>query len=138
MELAVGEIMDQLRAMGLSVELLSGDSAGRVEHAAQAAGITDWRASATPQFKAQRLQDLERSGAKVLMVGDGLNDAAALAMAHASLAPGGAVDVSRLARPKIRKEPTPRQESSLFQRYSILEAELVRLVCSLKDGMTNH
>ena len=91
------DAVDQLRAMGLSVELLSGDSAGRVEHAAQAAGITDWRASATPQFKAQRLQDLERSGAKVLMVGDGLNDAAALAMAHASLAPGGAVDVSRLA-----------------------------------------
>ncbi len=91
------DAVDQLRAMGLSVELLSGDSAGRVERAAQAAGITDWRASATPQLKAQRLQDLERSGAKVLMVGDGFNDAAALAMAHASLAPGGAVDVSRLA-----------------------------------------
>ncbi len=89
--------VDKLRAMGLSVELLSGDSSERVERAACAAGITEWRASATPQFKAQRLQDLERSGAKVLMVGDGLNDAAALAMAHASLAPGGAVDVSRFA-----------------------------------------
>ena len=89
--------VDKLRAMGLSVELLSGDSSERVERAACAAGITEWRASATPQFKAQRLQDLERSGAKVLMVGDGLNDVAALAMAHASLAPGGAVDVSRFA-----------------------------------------
>jgi len=89
--------VDQLRRMGLSVELLSGDSPERVARAGAAAGITDWRASATPQFKAQRLQDLEAAGAKVLMVGDGLNDAAALAMAHASLAPGGAVDVSRLA-----------------------------------------
>lgn len=89
--------VDQLRRMGLSVELLSGDSPERVRRAAATAGITDWRASATPQFKAQRLQELEAEGARVLMVGDGLNDAAALAMAHASLAPGGAVDVSRLA-----------------------------------------
>jgi Cu2+-exporting ATPase len=89
--------VDQLRRMGLSVELLSGDSPERVGRAAATAGITDWRASATPQSKAQRLQELEAEGARVLMVGDGLNDAAALAMAHASLAPGGAVDVSRLA-----------------------------------------
>ena len=89
--------VDELRAMGLTVELLSGDSPERVERAAAAAGITEWRASATPQFKAERLQQLERAGTKVLMVGDGLNDAAALAIAHASLAPGGAVDVSRLA-----------------------------------------
>lgn len=89
--------VDELRAMGLTVELLSGDGPERVARAAAAAGITAWRASATPQFKAERLQELERAGTKVLMVGDGLNDAAALAMAHASLAPGGAVDVSRLA-----------------------------------------
>jgi P-type Cu2+ transporter len=68
-----------------------------VGYAAAAAGIAEWRASATPQDKAQRLQELEAAGAKVLMVGDGLNDAAALAMAHASLAPGGAVDASRMA-----------------------------------------
>ena len=89
--------VDQLRRMGLSVELLSGDSPERVGYAAAAAGIAEWRASATPQDKAQRLQELEAAGAKVLMVGDGLNDAAALAMAHASLAPGGAVDASRMA-----------------------------------------
>ena len=89
--------IDRLRAMGLTVELLSGDSPERVARAAQAAGIEAWRAAATPQSKAQRLLDLERAGTRVLMIGDGLNDAAALAGAHASLAPGGAVDVSRLA-----------------------------------------
>jgi Cu2+-exporting ATPase len=56
-----------------------------------------WHGRATPQSKAERLAVLERLGRKVLMVGDGLNDAGALANAHASLAPGGAVDVSRLA-----------------------------------------
>lgn len=91
------ETVSRLRAMGLSVELLSGDSEERVAKAAAAAGIAAWSAAATPVSKAQRLADLERDGHRVLMVGDGLNDAAALAGAHASLAPGGAVDVSRLA-----------------------------------------
>jgi Cu2+-exporting ATPase len=83
--------------MGLEVELLSGDAEERVARAALAAGIDRWTARATPQSKARYLQELEARGRKVLMVGDGLNDAGALACAHASLAPGGAVDVSRLA-----------------------------------------
>jgi Cu2+-exporting ATPase len=91
------ETVLRLRRMGLGVELLSGDAEERVERAAAAVGIGVWTARATPQSKAARLDDLQRRGCKVLMVGDGLNDAGALAKAHASLAPGGAVDVSRLA-----------------------------------------
>lgn len=91
------ETVARLRRMGLEVELLSGDSNIRVERAALAAGISAWRGQATPISKARRLEDLQAAGLKVLMVGDGLNDAAALAGAHASIAPGGAVDVSRLA-----------------------------------------
>lgn len=89
--------IDRLRKMGLTVELLSGDSEERVARTAAEAGIGTWSAAASPVAKAERLAALERSGLRVLMVGDGLNDAAALAGAHASLAPGGAVDVSRLA-----------------------------------------
>jgi Cu2+-exporting ATPase len=91
------DAIERLKAMGLGVEMLSGDSDGRVARAAETAGIETWTANATPQSKAQRLAQLEASGRKVLMVGDGLNDAGALANAHASLAPGGALDVSRLA-----------------------------------------
>ena len=91
------DAIERLKAMGLGVEMLSGDSDGRVARAAETAGIETWAANATPQSKAQRLAQLEASGRKVLMVGDGLNDAGALANAHASLAPGGALDVSRLA-----------------------------------------
>jgi P-type Cu2+ transporter len=87
----------KLKSMGLEIELLSGDSEERVARAAKAAGIDFWTAHATPQMKAFHLETLEASGRKVLMVGDGLNDAGAFACAHASLAPGGAVDVSRLA-----------------------------------------
>lgn len=87
----------RLQQMGLSVELLSGDGQERVGAAASEAGITAWTAAATPMSKAAHLEDLQTRGRRVLMVGDGLNDAAALASAHASIAPGGAVDVSRLA-----------------------------------------
>lgn len=86
-----------LRAMGLGVELISGDRPERVAQAATAASIAQWTANATPQSKAARVREREAAGHKVLMVGDGLNDAGALASAHASIAPGGAVDVSRLA-----------------------------------------
>ncbi|RYD86204.1 MAG: HAD family hydrolase, partial [Sphingomonadales bacterium] len=91
------ETIATLRALGLGVELLSGDSPERVSRAASAAGIQHWTASVSPQAKAARVRELEAAGRKVLMVGDGLNDAGALAGAHASIAPGGAVDVSRLA-----------------------------------------
>jgi len=91
------EAIAQLKALGLGVEMLSGDESSRVARAAESAGIGVWAANATPQSKAARLAELEAQGRKVLMVGDGLNDAGALANAHASLAPGGALDVSRLA-----------------------------------------
>lgn len=91
------ETVRKLQKMGMGVELLSGDASERVERAANAAGIELWTARATPQSKAARLDTLESAGQRVLMVGDGLNDAGAIAEAHASIAPGGAVDVSRLA-----------------------------------------
>jgi len=89
--------IDELRAMGISAEILSGDAEERVAHAADICGVSHWTARATPQSKAARLEELQRGGLKVLMVGDGLNDAGALAGAHAAIAPGGAVDVFRLA-----------------------------------------
>lgn len=86
-----------LTLRGLKVELLTGDGAAAAETMARAAGITLWHAGIGPTEKAARLEALRGEGRKVLMVGDGLNDAAAMALAHVSIAPGSAADVSQLA-----------------------------------------
>jgi P-type Cu2+ transporter len=90
-----------LRGRGLCVELLSGDRAPAVAAAAAAAGIGEWRAGVTPAAKTARLEELRAAGRRVLMVGDGLNDAPALAAAHVSLSPASAVDISRTAADAI-------------------------------------
>ncbi len=86
-----------LRKRGLSVEILSGDVERAVARAAEGAGISKWRAHLAPIEKSKAIDDLKADGCKVLMVGDGLNDAAALSRAHASIAPGAAIDASQNA-----------------------------------------
>ena len=66
---------------GIEVEILSGDREPAVRHAAAQLGIREWRAGVTPADKIARIEELKRQGVKVLMVGDGMNDAPALAAA---------------------------------------------------------
>jgi Cu2+-exporting ATPase len=91
------EVIAALRARGLGVEVLSGDLEGPVARAAELAGIETWQARCTPQEKAARIDTLKAEGRTVLMVGDGLNDAGALAKAHAAMAPGAALEASQNA-----------------------------------------
>ena len=91
------QIAARLKSRGLDVEILSGDREEAVADVARRLGIEHWTAGASPSGKAARLDVLKAQGRKVLMIGDGLNDAGSLALAHASLAPGGAMDVSKSA-----------------------------------------
>jgi Cu2+-exporting ATPase len=84
-----------LRDQGLTVELLSGDVPNAVDRLAKRLGMTDWKAGVRPEGKVDRLRELSAEGKRVLMVGDGLNDTAALAEAHASISPASALDASR-------------------------------------------
>jgi len=86
-----------LRAQGLSVRLISGDAPVPVAALAGRLGIEDWTAEARPEDKAEAIATLGRDGARVLMVGDGLNDTAALAAAHVSVSPASALDAARVA-----------------------------------------
>ncbi len=95
--LGTDSIATELHQRGVKVELLSGDLDKKVAKFAQKSGIDVFNGSTSPIEKAERIANLQSEGRKVLMVGDGLNDAGALANAHASLTPGGAADVSRAA-----------------------------------------
>ncbi len=86
-----------LRAKGLSLSVVSGDQSGPVRHLAQAVGITDWHAGVLPDAKSRFVGGFADEGRRVLMVGDGLNDAPALVRAHVSMAPATAADVGRNA-----------------------------------------
>jgi Cu2+-exporting ATPase len=82
---------------GLRIILLSGDAEGPVRALAETLGIATWEAGATPIDKVAYLRRLREEGHRALMIGDGLNDAAALAMAEVSISPASAVDASRAA-----------------------------------------
>lgn len=82
---------------GLPVELISGDRPLAVSEAARAAGIERWAGGVSPADKTKRLTELKAQGRRPLMVGDGLNDAAALSAAHASASPGTALEASQAA-----------------------------------------
>jgi Cu2+-exporting ATPase len=91
------EAVVALKDQGIAVEILSGDHALAVGSLAGNLGVARFEASIRPGGKLMRLKALATAGSKALMVGDGLNDAPALAAAHVSMAPSGAVDVGRNA-----------------------------------------
>ena len=88
-------VVARLKAAGFGVEILSGDARAPVEAMARVVGVEDARAGQRPDQKIARLDALKAAGHKVLMVGDGLNDAPALAAAHASISPAAASDISQ-------------------------------------------
>jgi Cu2+-exporting ATPase len=84
-----------LRAAGSHVALLSGDAAAAARRVAQALGIDEVQADASPQAKHDYVRRLQAGGAIVAMVGDGVNDAPVLAQAQVSVAMGGGSQLAR-------------------------------------------
>ncbi|WP_281301929.1 MULTISPECIES: heavy metal translocating P-type ATPase [unclassified Iodidimonas] len=86
-----------LKAASIKVHLLSGDQPAAVAAMAARLGIDHYKAGAKPADKIAILADLAAAGHKVLMVGDGLNDAPALRAAHVSMSPASAADITQTA-----------------------------------------
>lgn len=89
--------VDQLRKEGLRVLMLTGDSMAAAAPIAQQAGITEVEASLDPAGKLARIRALQQDGLRVGMVGDGINDAGALAQADAGIAMGSGADLAQEA-----------------------------------------
>ncbi len=86
-----------LRTRGIEPRILSGDRTEAVIAIAAGLGIANWKAGIGPKEKAAELSSLNAAGHHVLMVGDGINDAAALSMAHVSMSPASASDAAQSA-----------------------------------------
>jgi Cu+-exporting ATPase len=91
------EAVAALRCAGLRVLMLTGDSAAAAAPIAQQAGISEIESSLDPAGKLARIRLLQKSGLRVAMVGDGINDAAALAQADAGIAMGTGADLAQEA-----------------------------------------
>jgi Cu+-exporting ATPase len=83
-----------LKKLGLELCLLSGDQAGAVSRTAKELDIADFHAGLSPQGKFEFLKELRTRGRRIAMLGDGINDAPALAAAEVGIAVGGAADVA--------------------------------------------
>ncbi|MEZ5831769.1 MAG: heavy metal translocating P-type ATPase metal-binding domain-containing protein [Dongiaceae bacterium] len=92
-----GAAIQRLRAMGCTIEICSGDRPASVGAVAAKLGVGSWRGGMRPADKVAHLEELRSAGRRVLMVGDGLNDAPALAAAHVSIAPASGTDVTQSA-----------------------------------------
>jgi Cu+-exporting ATPase len=91
------EAVAALRRAGLRVLMLTGDSAAAAAPIGQQAGITEIEAGLDPAGKLARIRALQKDGLRVAMVGDGINDAAALAQADAGIAMGTGADLAQEA-----------------------------------------
>jgi Cu2+-exporting ATPase len=92
-----GEAIGQLDAAGFETVIISGDRQSVVDNAALALSVDRALGAMTPKQKVEECQRLSSAGHRVLMVGDGINDAPALAAAHVSIAPATASDIGRQA-----------------------------------------
>ncbi|MGJ7040140.1 Cu2+-exporting ATPase [Shinella sp. BE166] len=91
------ETIHVLKRGGIEMAILSGDRTPAVARIADVLGVGRWRAALSPREKTQAVAERAADGHRVLMVGDGINDAPALAAAHVSMAPATAADVGRQA-----------------------------------------
>jgi Cu2+-exporting ATPase len=106
--------LDRLREMGIEVAMLTGDSRDVAQAVAEELGMTRFFAEVLPSDKADTVAKLQGEGKRVAMVGDGVNDAPALARADVGLAIGGGTNVAIESAGIVLVESDPRAVADTF------------------------
>jgi Cu2+-exporting ATPase len=108
------EAVDALKDMGVRVAILTGDSEEVARWVAGELGISVYFAGVLPQDKSTKIKELQRGGAQVAMVGDGVNDAPALAQADVGIAIGAGTDVARASAGIVLVRNDPRDVAGII------------------------
>lgn len=108
------EAVRVLRAQGVRVAMLTGDSEDVARWVAGELEITEYFAQVLPEHKSARIKELQRGGAQVAMVGDGVNDAPALAQADVGIAIGAGTDVARASAGIVLVRNDPRDVARII------------------------
>ena len=139
-------VVAKLKEQGLKLMILSGDRPASVAPIAAKLGLSKWSAGLNPLQKIEIIDSLKAQGRRILMVGDGLNDAPALAAAHASLSPIGAVHLTQAQADGIflgeRLEPvlagcTIARRAGRLMKQNLLFAVLYNAM-AVPIAMTGH
>ena len=93
-KLAAKAAIEELSRLGIRTTMISGDNSGAAAHIARQLGLENYEANVLPRDKAKRVEALKKEGRVVAMVGDGINDAPALAAADVGIAMGSGTDVA--------------------------------------------
>jgi P-type Cu2+ transporter len=109
------EAIAALKQQGIQVAMLTGDSDDVARWVASELGIETYFAQVLPEHKAAKVKELQRLGGKVAMVGDGVNDAPALAQADVGIAIGAGTDVARAAAGIVLVRNDPRDIARIVQ-----------------------
>ena len=117
-------VVAELRRRGMKIHLVSGDSAFTTRWVASCLGTDSYRAEVAPEQKAEFIRQLKDQGARVAMVGDGINDAPALAQADLGIAMGSGADLAMQAAAVVLVTPSLRKIPAVFD----LAARTIRIV----------
>jgi cation transport ATPase len=109
------EVVQQLHQRGIKVLLVSGDAPATTQWVAKAIHADDFRANALPQDKVKVIADLQCEGKVVAMIGDGVNDAPALAQADLSIALGSGADLAMRAASVVLLSQSLQKVLSVFE-----------------------
>jgi len=115
-----------LRDLGVKVAMLTGDSQDVARWVAAELGIETYFAQVLPQHKAEKVRELQQAGEKVAMVGDGVNDAPALAQADVGVAIGAGTDVARASAGIVLVRNDPRDIARIIRLSQASYAKMVQ------------
>jgi Cu2+-exporting ATPase len=120
------EAVAALKHLGVKVAMLTGDSEDVARWVASELGIDTFFAQVLPQQKVEKIKELQRQGETVAMVGDGVNDAPALAQANVGIAIGAGTDVARAAAGIVLVRNDPRDVVKIIQLSRVSYCKMVQ------------